>query len=200
MFVSVWPQAEACHVTFSGAGGVATGPVRTYLPTDGDASRLGDFREGGKLRALPAEMNIKLIYADGSGALLVPVPNTNQELAGRIRSFLHARGDHICVLEDSHADAEFPYVKELPTKRLIVGRDVHHMLDQLNGELEEIEMTIQRASDFVAVLTCGHSFGARLRHGGDEEVGGFAEHAESVIVPVYDGEADLFWTRAMGRP
>src|SRR5262249_12047347 len=100
-------------------GDLRSGTLFTWLPPEADHSAVQDFRWGGKL----------LVVDEGPFApTLVPIPNTNADLADRIRTFLRGGSDRLCVLQDPLAEPSDASLSECPSRLLTLGPDVYHVL------------------------------------------------------------------------
>jgi hypothetical protein len=175
------------------------GKLITFLPTDTNEEAVKQFTTGGKLKE--EGLKEEIIKPEGSKLTKVPTPNTDLWLVSIIRSFLTTDVKRLCIFENALAKPSDPWLSSKKMPVFTFHEEVYHFLLGTDAENEKIGETIRIATShlFIGVMTSvpqetGFSLG-----GGEitsQELIGFAEKTEKIIVGAYDGEGYLIWRRA----
>lgn len=183
------------------------GQVTTFLPTDADLSKINNFSRGGVLPTPPLETHRHYTAPDGTKTVMVPVPDTNTELAAMIQAFLKQRDARICLFESAVAKSTDGFLSTPNAKDLRVltfQRDVYYLLKETDDR-EKIEKNLRYAKSHLVLGVLVHLSNQDKFLPLDEdflrqeltldELKILAEDTEKIVVGAYDGEGYLIWSR-----
>jgi hypothetical protein len=172
------------------------GTVYALLPEGVSLESASSFVQGGKLPTPPSSE-----WRHGKNSIVVPVPNTNEALAGKIESFLTGGEQRICVFENAVARTRFPYVAHF-TDILICADRVYHVIRGPSPTRSDVLSTIREAASLQGCLGAMTSLPDRLNWPkgsqqmvSEADLAELAQRSEKVIVGAYDGESYVIWER-----
>src|SRR5262249_31937029 len=142
------------------------GTITTYLPSGTRLTRLEDFRTGGKLPTPPpsewssTERNDEIL-------LMIPIPNTDDWLAGKVSEYLSEAENRVCIFEDAVARAGDPILQKIDTRYATFGPEVFHLALSSESDTAYIRKVLRRAKGiptFIGFFTEWQSSEPRERH------------------------------------
>ena len=161
------------------------GKVATYLPTDIDLATITQFDVGGKLGETAVWKKL------GS--------QTDVWLASQIRSFLSDENKRIIVFENALARPNDPWLARRQSQIFTFKEEVYHFLLRKDAEKRKIRKAIRDATShlFIGIMSSVLSDACLPQQRQvltADELRGFAERTESIVVGAYDYEGYVIWS------
>jgi len=172
------------------------GHTRTLLPKGVIPKSMEDFKTGGKL-ATPPVSEWRGTRRRGETLLMIPVPNTNSWLAGKIKTYLSQATNRICIIEDALKQPNDEVLHNHSTRYATYRDEVYHLLLYDDAQDDRIVNTLAAAQSvptFIGSLSmCREgSIGSALSL---DQLQSLAGKTQELFVGAYDGEGYLYWTK-----
>lgn len=141
------------------------------------------------------------VMINGTVHAAYPTLSANEQLADAVYALLGSRAD-LCLLENSIAQADDPWLRRAKSRLLFHGREVYHALFSVDRDKARIIDAIHEAERppvFVGAVGRVPCFSGpdvtSLHAVTAEQLAEFAKTARCVFVRAYDGEGYLIWKR-----
>lgn len=164
----------------------------TWLPGNHDPAHLHDFERGGML-PIPDGKRPGQTHR---------IPDTNEELAEHIASYLDGGATRICVFENALACRDDPHTTSEPNV-VTFDREVYHVLRGPSIPRDHVCDVIRAARTVLSSITVLSS----VRHDwvlsetfSQQELEEIADRAVEVIAGAYDGESYVVAKRRASEP
>ena len=176
---------------------LAKGWITTFLPPGLPGDSLEKFETGGKLPTSPTSQ-WKGMEHRGETLLMIPVLTADSLLVAKIRDYLLAGKNHLCVLEDALRKPGDAALARLQTKYAIHNDEIYHLLFHEDAREQCILDTLKVARSiptFIGAFTRWHGDPLELKVGAlsSTQLKALANCTQSFFVGAYDGESYLLW-------
>jgi hypothetical protein len=157
---------------------IAAGRMRTLVPAESAESVVEKFEQGGLIRS----------------------PAAYEWYVDWVRKFLCSGADHLCVLENSMAQAGDSGLLDRRKSRLVLsGNEVYHVICAHEVTTENLKVAISEArSAWISLGFMTHappSWNLSSRMFSPADLAYMAKNVEGVVVDAYDGEGWLVWEK-----